>query len=171
MPCKQNLSDNWYVVIVRKFPYHKVRGLLHKMGYAFYMPVQRQLHYWSDRKKWVNVPILRPYLFLYTNLTDRQRLLENSDCFYFLKSNGKLAISTENEIEHLQRLCNYEDAVSIQQDPVRKGNKVEIISGPLTGMKGYTFEESGKHRFQIQIESLGHFASIDIEANRLKVVR
>jgi transcription antitermination factor NusG len=163
-------SEKWYVVVVKNIPYAKAQSLLQKMGYSFYMPVQKQLHYWSDRKKWVNVPILRPYIFLFTNLKDRQFLFESSDYFYFLKMDGRLAISSEREIAHLKMLCNYPYSVSIQPKTVKRGDKVEIISGPLSGMQGYTFQESGKHRFQIQIESLGQFASIEIESSRLKVL-
>ena len=160
----------WYVVVVKKITYSKAQELLQKMGYLFYMPFQKQLHYWSDRKKWIDVPILRPYIFLFSNLHDRKLLHENSDAFYFLRTAGRLATSSESEIEHLRMLCNYQHSVSIQPRPVRKGDRVEIISGPLSGMQGYTFQESGKQRFQIQIESLGQFASIEIESSRLKVL-
>jgi len=163
-------SEKWYIVVVKKITYSNAQCLLQRLGYSFYMPIQKQLHYWSDRKKWVNVPILRPYIFVYTNLKDRKFLFENSDFFYFLKKEGRLATSSESEIEHLKMLCNSQDAVSIQPKPVKQGDKVEIISGPLSGMQGYTFQESGKNRFQIQIESLGQFASIEIESSRLRVL-
>jgi transcription antitermination factor NusG len=168
-----NQSDSpekWYVVVVKKIPYTDAQPLLQKLGYSCYMPVQKQLHHWSDRKKWINVPILRPYIFLYTTLKDRKLLFENSDFFYFLKTEGRLATSSESEIEHLKMLCDYQSSVSIQPKPVKKGDKVEIISGPLSGMKGFTFQESGKQRFLIQIESLGQFASIEIESSKLKVL-
>jgi transcription antitermination factor NusG len=160
----------WYVVVVKKITYTKAQELLQRMGYSFYMPIQKQLHYWSDRKKWVNVPILRPYIFLLTSLSDRKLLHETSDFFYFLKTASGLATSSESEIEHLRMLCNHEHSVSIQPRPVQKGDRVEIISGPLSGMQGYTFQESGKQRFQMHIESLGQFACIEIESSRLRVL-
>jgi transcription antitermination factor NusG len=167
---RSDSPEKWYVVVVKKIPYTDAQPLLRKLGYACYVPVQKQLHYWSDRKKWIDVPILRPYIFLYTNLKDRDLLFENSDFFYFLRSEGRLATSSESEITHLKMLCNEQASVSIQPKPVKKGDKVEIISGPLSGMQGFTFQESGKQRFLIQIESLGQFASIEIESSKLKVL-
>lgn len=163
-------TEKWYIVVVKKVSYSKAQALLKKLGYSFYMPIQKQLHYWSDRKKWVNVPILRPYIFIHTNLKDRKLLFENTDFFYFLKKEGRLATSSEKEIEHLRMLCSSQQAVSVQPCCIKQGDKVEIISGPLSGMQGYTFQESGKNRFQIQIESLGQFASIEIESSRLRVL-
>jgi transcription antitermination factor NusG len=150
--------------------YKKAGALLGKLGYSYYLPIQRQLHYWSDRKKWVDVPIFNPYIFLFTSDQNRRLLFQNSSFFHFLTCEGRLAIAKEEEVEQIKLLCNYSSAIKMEQAPlVKKGDLVEVINGPFSGMQGYASEQNGKHRVFLNIASLGQFASVEIESSLLRV--
>jgi transcriptional antiterminator RfaH len=159
----------WHVVVSKAIHYRKASALLEKLGLSFYLPLQRQLHYWSDRKRWVDVPILSPYIFLFTNESERKALFQSSHFFRFLKWEGKLATAKEEDIEKVKLLCNCSTNVKIETSFVKKGDTVKVTGGPLNGMSGYALQENGKHRFLIQITSLGQFASVDIDSCLLQV--
>ncbi|UOQ64829.1 UpxY family transcription antiterminator [Hymenobacter volaticus] len=162
-------SKKWYVIVSRKLHYKKAASALEKLGLSFYLPLQRQLHYWSDRNKWVEVPIFNPYIFLFSDELERKNIFNSYNSFHFLSHNGKLVTVKEEEVEKVKLICKYSANIKVEQAPIRKGDLVEIIGGPLSGMNGYTFQENGKHRFLVQIFSLGQFASVDIDTNWLKV--
>jgi transcriptional antiterminator RfaH len=162
-------QNEWYVIVAKTIYYKKAAATLERLGFSFYLPVQRQLHYWSDRKKWIDVPILMPYIFLFTNETERKTVFQSCHFSHFLNYEGKPAIVKEDEIEKIKLLCSYSANIKIEQHIVKKGDLVEIISGPFAGMNGYTFQENGRHRFLVQILSLGQFASVDIDSKWLKV--
>ena len=158
----------WYVIVAKTIHYKKAAAILQKLNFIFYLPTQRQLHYWSDRKKWVEVPILSPYIFLFTNESERKVIFQSSNFFYFMNYGGKLATAKEDEIEKVKLFCNYSTNMKIEQHPVKKGDLVQVINGPLSGMRGYTLKENGRHRLLIQILSLGQFASVDIDSSWLR---
>lgn len=162
------ILKNWYVVAVKSIPYKKATSILQKLGYSFYLPLQKQLRYWSDRKRWIEVPVLSPYVFIFTSEEERRLLFETCNFFRFLKSDGRLAVAREEEIEKVRMLCNYSSDIKIGPSHVKQGDKVTIMHGPLAGMCGYAVSENGKNRFLVQIKSLGKFASVDIDSSLLK---
>jgi transcription antitermination factor NusG len=162
------VPKKWYVIVTKAINYKKADEILKKLGFSFYIPLQKQLHYWSDRKKWIDVPILNPYIFLFTDELERKIIFQSCNFFHFLNWGGKPAIVKEDEIEKVKMLCAYLSNVKIEQPTIKKGDVVEVVSGPLSGMKGYTLQENGKHRFLIQILSLGQFASVEIDSNWLR---
>jgi transcription antitermination factor NusG len=160
----------WYVIVSKTIHYKKAATKLERLGLSFYLPLQRQLHYWSDRKKWIDVPILSPYIFLLTDDQERKLIFQSShNLFYFLKSGGRPATVREEEIEKIKLLCHASTNMKMEPPSITRGDLVEITSGPLAGMNGYTLWENGKHRFLIRILSLGQFASVDIDSSCLKV--
>ncbi len=167
-----NLSKpqrQWYVIVSKTMHYKRASAIFEKLGLSFYLPMQRQLHYWSDRKKWINVPILKPYIFLFINELEKKLVFQSCNFFHFLSLGGKPAIAKEEEIEKVKLLCNHSSNIRIEQQPIKKGDLVEIIGGPFSGMNGYTSQENGKHRFLIRISSLGQFASVDIDSALLSL--
>jgi len=163
------LENKWYVVVAKTNYYKRMVALFEKLGVSYYLPVQRQLHYWSDRKKWINVYVLSPYLFLFTNELDRKLVFQSSGVLNFLKRDGKLTTVKEEEVEKIRLLCDYSSDLKIENDPVREGDLVEIIHGPFSGMKGYALHQNGRHRFLVRISGLGQFASVEIDSNCLKL--
>ena len=162
------IQNKWYVIAAKAIHYRKAATILENLGFSFYLPIQRQLHYWSDRTKWIDVPILTPYIFLFTNEVERKRLFQTSNSFHFLISGGKLATAKEDEVEKVKLLCHYSTNIKIEKQPIKKGDQVQVVNGPFSGMNGYTLQENGRHRFLIQIVSLGQFASVDIDSNWLR---
>ncbi len=163
------IQKKWHVVVTKNNQYKNAAALFEKLGYCYYLPLQKQLHYWSDRKKWINVPIFSPYIFLLTNEEERKLLFQSCNFLYFLHSGGKLAIAREEEIDNVRLLCNYSYNVKMEGPIAIKGDLVEVLNGPFSGMKGYVSQENGKNRLLIQILSLGQFASVDIESSWVKV--
>src|SRR5690349_10946176 len=135
MNTPHTIQKNWYVIVYKTIHYNKAANLLEKLGFSFYLPIQRQLHYWSDRKKWVDVPILSPYIFLFTNETERKLIFQSCSCFHFLTADRKLATAKEEEVENIKMICNYSAPIRIERSAIKKGDFVKVICGPLSGMK------------------------------------
>ena len=54
---------NWYVAYVKSCSEFKVAEFLEKFGYEYYLPVKREVHQWSDRKKIVRKLVLPRMIF------------------------------------------------------------------------------------------------------------
>ena len=160
-------QKKWYVIVAKTIHYKKAAAILEKLGCSFYLPIQKQLHYWSDRKKWVDVPILNPYIFLFTNEMERKRLYNGGDLFQFLKNSGKFATAKEEEIEKIRLLCDHSTKLKMEQLPIKNGDQVKVVCGPLSGMDGFILQENGKQRFLVKFLSLDRFASVEIDSKWL----
>ena len=58
-------SKRWYVALVRMHHEKKVAERLDKIGIENFVPVQQEVHQWSDRRKVVE-SVLLPMMVLYT---------------------------------------------------------------------------------------------------------
>ena len=56
-------SKRWYVALVRMHHEKKVSERLSKMGIDSFVPVQQQIHQWSDRRKLVDTVLLPMMVF------------------------------------------------------------------------------------------------------------
>ena len=59
-----SLSYHWYAIYTRSRGEKVTAKLLSDQGIEAYLPLQRKLRQWSDRKKWVEVPYINSYVFV-----------------------------------------------------------------------------------------------------------
>ena len=62
-----SLEYHWYAIYTRSRGEKVVAKLLKESGLEVYLPLQRKLRQWSDRKKWVEVPYINSYVFVRTS--------------------------------------------------------------------------------------------------------
>ncbi len=60
-------SKRWYVALVRMHHEKKVSEHLDKMGIENFVPVQQELHQWSDRRKLVTSVLLPMMVFVHVD--------------------------------------------------------------------------------------------------------
>ena len=68
-------SKRWYVALVRMHHEKKVSERLSKMGIDSFVPVQQQIHQWSDRRKMVDTVLLPMMVFVHVNPKERMEVL------------------------------------------------------------------------------------------------
>ena len=62
-------EPQWVALYTNPRAEKKVDQNLREAGFESYLPLRRELHTWSDRKKWVETPLLKSYAFVrITNL-------------------------------------------------------------------------------------------------------
>ena len=71
-------SKRWYVALVRMHHEKKVSERLSKMGIDSFVPVQQQIHQWSDRRKLVDTVLLPMMVFVHVTPKERMEVLSFS---------------------------------------------------------------------------------------------
>jgi transcriptional antiterminator RfaH len=61
---EQLANPRWYPVYTHPQAEKKTWDLLQKKGIESYLPLRKQLKQWSDRKKWVEEPLIKSYIFV-----------------------------------------------------------------------------------------------------------
>ncbi|MBK7099574.1 MAG: UpxY family transcription antiterminator [Sphingobacteriales bacterium] len=177
-PEKQNSSgyratkDNskWYVLITKPRAEKQVSKRFTEMDICHFLPMQKQLRQWHDRRKWVELPLFNRYIFVKTEAQWRSKVFEAGGLLKFISFNGQVAEVPEAEINRIQQLCAAEEPVSIHNGSLQEGDEVEIMAGQLTGLKGTLTEQGDKPKIRIAIPSLGCFASVEIDIHLVRKI-
>ena len=81
-------SKRWYVALVRMHHEKKVAERLNKMGIENFVPVQQELHQWSDRRKMVESVLLPMMVFVHVDAKERKEVLSFSTVSRYMVMRG-----------------------------------------------------------------------------------
>ncbi|MGY2134449.1 UpxY family transcription antiterminator [Hymenobacter sp. HD11105] len=155
----------WYAVYTYPNLERKIYSALIKQTVLAYLPLRKVVRQWSDRVKELEIPLFPNYLFVRIHDHERANVLKVSGVARFVAFDNQLAIIPNEEIETIRKL----ERVSVElESRLITGDRVQIMRGPLQGLKGVLFKKKGKERFGMQLEGLQQALSLDVCVNLLK---
>ncbi|MBX2842510.1 MAG: UpxY family transcription antiterminator, partial [Flammeovirgaceae bacterium] len=128
------MDKQWYVIYTKPKNEKKVNQRLVDKNIQTFLPLQKTLRQWSDRKKKVEVPVFSSYLFVRIDIKNKYDVLETYGVVRFVNYLGKPAIVREHEIEAIQFLLN--NYTEIKAESLSIGSRLEIKAGALKGNTG-----------------------------------
>lgn len=163
-------TKKWYAIYVKSRSEKKVSADLERINVEYYLPLNKVLKQWSDRKKWVEEPLFRCYIFVYIDQTEYYKVLQVFNVVKYIAFEGNAVAIPPQQIEAIRYYLNENPAEETDDVQWETGQKVEIISGSLSGLKGELIEIRGKHRLNIEIEAVGKSILIQIPKNKLRII-
>lgn len=163
-------SVKWYALYCKSRHEKKVAKQLEEKEIAHYLPLRREIRQWSDRKKWVEVPLFRGYVFVNIPATLQIPVLETYGAVTFVKFGGKLIPIREEQIESVRVIEKY--GVDLQQEDadLQLEDRVRVTAGACKGLEGYLAHKKNTDRFVVVIDSLKLKASVEIERHYLEKI-
>lgn len=166
-----NTQKQWHVIYTKSRSEKKVIDELSYNDIDCYLPLQKKLRQWKDRKKWVEMPLLPGYCFVYINRKQYDKVLQLNNVVHYVTFERKAAIIRQNEIDALKKMLEQQDFdVNVTHDNFETGKRVEIMEGPLAGIKGELIESRGKNKFSLRIEQIDTAVTVEIPANYLSAL-
>lgn len=164
-------AKKWYVIYTRSRAEKKVEAELLAQKIECFLPLQKKLRQWKDRKKWVETPLISGYCFVHITRLDYDKVLQTNHVVCYVTFEGKAAVIPDLQITFLrQMLLQYDFDVSISQETFKLGKKVEIIEGTLVGMQGELTESRGKHKFALRVEKLETSFIVEVPSHMLSLI-
>ena len=151
----------WHVVHVASRTEKKVAERLEKKEVAVYLPLQKKLRQWSDRKKWVETVVLSGYVFVKINKSKHLDVLQTPGVSRFLKHNYVPVCISDSEMQEFQNFIekaeNHPIEFTAEKPPV--GTQIIIQAGNFKGCFGEVIEHKGKRKITVAVnlEKIGHF--------------
>ena len=144
---REAYPKRWIAVLVQMNCEKKASTLLNKSGYETYIPVQQEIHQWSDRKKKVNRLIMPMVVFVRATVSEEEWLRNQSYIYKLIALPGsdedkrKLATPIPDyQIDRLKfMLENAELEVTIVSN-LKVGDAVQVVIGPLRKLEGVISE-------------------------------
>ena len=160
------MNKQWFAVYVNSRHEKKVADLLASQQIENYLPVQKILKQWSDRKKMVDEPLFKSYVFVQIEESEKLKVRETKGVINFVYWLGKPAVIRPDEIENIKSfIATYENISLESQNPQINGT-IKIESGPFINQSGKVLSID-KNKVKIFIESLGCYLIADITKNKV----
>ncbi len=164
------MDKTWFVVYVKSRSEKKVADELHTLAIEHYLPLQKVLKQWSDRKKWVEEPLFRSYIFVHIQQSEYYDVLNTNGAVKYISFEGKAVPVPEQQIDAIKYYLGEKDPEILEDLHWEKGQKVEVIAGSLTGLKGELVEVKGKNKVSVEIEAVAKTIFLRIPKNKLRVI-
>ena len=162
------MMDKQWIVVRSKPRSEKVaHNELVKKNIEAYLPLLKERRKWSDRKKWVEFPLFSSYLFARIDIKDSIFVLQTQGVNTIVKFGKQIAIVQNSVIKAIRLAMEG----GYQLEPVEyfvEGNRVEVVAGPMKGIKGIVAKLRGQNRLIIKIDAIQQALSIQIESKFIR---
>ena len=164
------MQPQWYALYTRSRFEKKLLYELTLRQVEVFLPMREMISQWKDRKKKIWVPLFPGYIFVNhaDTLENRYRVLNVPGAVHFVDVGGRPDPVPEEHIAAIRRFL--ETGLTVDPYPynVQIGNRVEVIAGPLAGVKGMLIEKRGKYRFVLQVDLIRQAISVEIDASYIR---
>ena len=158
-------THKWYPVYTHPRAEKKACQALLNKGIEVYLPLKRQLKQWSDRKKWIDEPFIKSYLFVHIAANEQTEVLMTKGIARFIYFGGKVAQIPDRQINDLKLLTTSSFELEITEENLLPGEKIIIKAGPLKGMTGEIISYRSQKQLALRLENLGYSVIIHVAAS------
>lgn len=169
-------DKKWFAIYVKSRNEKKVFKQLEDIGVESFLPLITRLKQWSDRKKKVEEPLFRSYVFLRHNLKDRKeyyKIMNIQGVVCFVTIEKKPVPIPENQITAIKEYLNDIELQDLNTDDFKEGQLVRIKSGQMRDLIGRFVQTKGKHNIIIiiDIEAVGQSLPITVPRSIVEAVK
>ncbi|MEQ8361369.1 MAG: UpxY family transcription antiterminator [Cyclobacteriaceae bacterium] len=161
-------EKNWYAFYTKSRHEKKVSYLLLRKGYEVFLPMQKVMRQWSDRKKKVEVPLFNSYIFVNTYVHLIQEVLQIPGISWSIRHNDKPAMLHPKEYDLINRFLATGLTIEVMSaDLIETGDKVKVMDGPLKGAFGQV-TKAAPNKFMVSLDLLGNVMRVELDPALLK---
>lgn len=156
--------SRWYALRTRSRHEKLVRDQLNGQGIEPLLPTVRRLSQWKDRKKEVEVPLFSGYCFVRFASDQKLPVLKTVGVVDIVGGGVQPEPIPDEEILALQTLM----ASVLPYDPhpyLHEGMMVEVVRGPLQGVRGILLRKEKRHRLILGIRLIQQAAVVEIDVD------
>ena len=163
-------SKKWLAVYTRPRHEKTVEKEFQKNGFEAYLPMLKERRKWSDRKKWVEFPMFRSYVFVRTKIKNTLFVLQTPGVVKIIKFGEEVAVVRNESIEAIKLMIEG----GYNPEPLNyfiQGDPVEVNDGPLKGLVGEVIRLDKNDRLVVRVDAIQHSVSIQINRGFLKPIK
>ena len=165
------LERHWHALYVRSRSEKKVLSQLEEMGIEAYLPLVTKIKKWSDRRKKIEEPLFKSYVFVRSNAKEYLPILNVYGVMRFVSFERQAVVVPDNQIIAIKRFVeDYEHGEEYKMqntEELKVGQKVRIINGPMKDLVGKLETICNKRHLIVYIDVVGQY--IPVHLSRAKV--
>jgi transcription antitermination factor NusG len=156
------MTGDWFALQTKAKHEKSVTKLLEAKGYQCLLPTYQARRRWSDRMVDVEYPLFPCYVFCCMANSAFGKAIVTPGVTRIVGFGAKPVAVSANEIEALRKV----QETSLRRLPwtyLTAGTRVEIRSGPLTGIQGIYSSESDHRRLVLSVELLQRSLAVQFD--------
>jgi len=151
----------WYPVYTHSRAEKKANGELNRKGIQTYLPLRKAVKQWSDRKKIVEEPLIKSYLFVYISAREYAEVLMTNGVARFIYFANRIASIPEQQIDDLKLLLATDADLEVIDYDIKPGESVLIKAGPFKGIRAELVSVHNKKRIILRLQDMGYSININ----------
>lgn len=160
-------NSHWYAVYTKPRWEKKVAAILTSRNIENYCPLNKVQRQWSDRKKTIEEPLFKSYVFVNVEEKEHSEVKRVDGILNFVSWLNKPALIRDEEIETIKLFLSDHRNVHLEKADVNLNDRVRILSGPLMTREGNVLEI--KHKtVKVLLPSLGFTLVAEISKTNLE---
>lgn len=165
------MEKQWFALYTKPRWEKKVDSVLSGKDIESWCPVQKVQKQWSDRKKIVEEPLFKSYVFVRIDDKERVKVLMTDGVLNFVHYLGKPAVIRDEEVLVIKKYLLEKDAsISLQSiESFNENTLVKINHGVFMDNTG-TVLRAGKKKVFVKLESLGQVMTVEFPAEYLSPI-
>ncbi|MBK9390517.1 MAG: UpxY family transcription antiterminator [Bacteroidetes bacterium] len=161
-------EEKWFAIYTRPRAEKQVNQRLLEAGVESYLPMQKTIRQWSDRKKMVEKPLLSSYLFVKVLPKNFPVVYRITGVVKFVSFEGQPVSIPQKQIDTLRLLIDSNADIEVSSENFAKGDNVEVTAGALAGLTGELIKIGTHNRFVVRIDRLDQNLILKIPRTFLK---
>jgi transcription antitermination factor NusG len=162
-------SKQWHVIYTRSRAEKKVAVELDFQGIENYLPLHRRLRQWSDRKKWVEMPLISGYLFVHITPKEYEKVLKTFGVVSYVRFEGKAAIVPDYQIDFIKKMLREPNLdIEVSHQLLQQGDEIIVVAGPLIGLTGKLISFKGKKRVAVELAQLNMSLLVEVQISEIE---
>jgi len=159
----------WYAIRTRSRHEKLVHQQLGSRGVDSFLPTVDRRRRWKDRWKTVSFPLFPGYCFARFPYQDRLSVLTAVGVVQILGINGHATPVPDHEIDAVRLLVT--STLPLDPHPyLREGMEVEVVRGPLEGVRGVLVRKGSRARLVVAIHLIQQAASVELDSADVRPV-
>ena len=148
------MERKWYAIYTRPRWEKKLAERLDEKNIGHYLPLVKTLKLWSDRKKWVQEPLFKSYIFVHVNEKEYLPAIQTPGAVKYISFEKKPVAIPPVQIEAIKTFVESGEETVLHLPEMKIGDRVRITRGSLKGLEGTLVEFHNKQRVRITIEGI-----------------
>lgn len=155
----------WFALVVRSRHEKSVKTILEAKGYRTALPLVRCIYTRCSGSSWEShKPLIAGYVFVAQDRENPFHIVTTPGVVQIVSFGGGPGAIPEAEIEALERVASSGLPVS-SCGYIRIGETVELIQGPLRGVRGIVLRHAKTTRLVVSIDLLQRSMAVEIDGS------
>ena len=165
------VEPQWYAIHTRSQHEKSVSAQLQDQGITTFLPLVTELHRWSDRRKFVQLPMFSCYTFLYMPLVPElwARVVRIGGVLGFVGVRGQGVPIPEKQIESIRTLQGINAPYTLCPF-LKVGQQVRVRGGVLDGIEGILVSRNGNRTLVISVEPIQRSLAVQLGDYQVEAV-